>query len=59
MSITVNNPPDSTSTAIGSNHVYTTSTLLAADKSLYVARYVEISTGITFEIGAAADLEIG
>jgi hypothetical protein len=40
-------------------HVVSVDTLIPADTSLFVARYLEIAPGKTLEIGLNADLEIG
>lgn len=40
-------------------HVFSTNATIPAGYSLYVSRYVEIAAGVTLEIGADADLEIG
>lgn len=40
-------------------HVIVAETTLAAGQSSYVARYLEVSAGITYEVDLDADLEIG
>jgi hypothetical protein len=41
-----------------SRHIIAVSWVIPADTSYVVSRYLEISSGITLEIGAGADLEI-
>lgn len=42
-----------------SKHVITENHTIPAGESAHVTRYLEIASGITLEIGADADLEIG
>jgi hypothetical protein len=41
------------------SHVVSAGTTIAAGTTRYVPRYVEISAGITLEIGSNGDVEIG
>lgn len=40
-------------------HVVSANTTITAGYSAYISRFIEISNGITLEIGADSDLEIG
>jgi hypothetical protein len=42
-----------------SDHILSSNLTVTAGKSAYVSRYLEIAAGVTVEIGALADLEIG
>ncbi len=42
-----------------SQHIISSGFTVSADLAAYVPRYVEISAGITLEIAANGDLEIG
>lgn len=48
-----------TATPAPQNHVISGNSTLTADCVLYIPRYMEIAAGVTFEIGAGADMEIG
>jgi len=41
------------------NHEVSSDTVLDGETSSYIARYLEIATGVTLEIGYNADLEVG
>ncbi len=41
------------------NHVVTADTVIPAGTTLVIPRYVEIAAGVTLELEADADLEIG